>query len=102
MKKTNNIRRADLFETINKLTKEDHFGIAFKKVNGEVREYPDCQVHIVPENAKGTGITAKEHKANYNNLMFYKNDGDESGYRIAKIANITEVTIGGKKFKVID
>lgn len=99
--KENTVKRANLFETINRLTDDDHFGIIFKKVNGEIREYTDCQVHIMPDNPKGTGITAKEHKDTYQNLMFYKND-DDPGYRTAKLANITEVTIAGKKYKVVD
>ena len=95
------MKRSEIAEAVNSLTVDDHFGITFKKKNGEIRTYNDCQVHVKPTNPTGTGITAKRHLSEYNNLQFFKNDEDP-GYRIAYIPDIIEVVIKGVKHTIID
>ena len=99
------IEKNSIYPIINGLTEDQHFSIKFKKANGEIREYTDCQVHKKIENptpkvTTRKGITAEESFTVHNNILFYKND-DESGFRTAKISSIIEFTTPDDTYEVI-
>ena len=96
------IERNEIYNVINAFDKDDHFKLTFTKKDGTVRSYDDCQVHIYFESTghRHSKLTAKESFEKHNNLVFYKN-GEEPGYRTAKIDNIISFELNDKIFEVI-
>ena len=82
------IAAKDVFEKIHDFTRDEAFSIKFKKVNGEIREYASCRMHVVPEAATGTGVSPRTAHETHDALKFFADD--VNGYRTAKIANIVE------------
>ena len=86
----------ELNAILDTLTSTTPFTLQFRKKDGTIRTYNHCllDIHIPNPDRQRKGITQKEARANYNNLVFYVNDenpekpGEKIGFRTAKIENI--------------